>query len=82
VTLARPDLLSIVSGRDLSRATVRTIRQNLVLAFAFNVLAIPIAAGALVPFGGGLLNSVWAAAAMSVSSLLVIGNSVRLLLRG
>ena len=51
VTLAQPDLRSIVTARDLSRATVKTIRQNLVLAFAFNVLAIPIAAGALVPFG-------------------------------
>ena len=82
VTLAHPDLRSIVTARDLSRATVRTIRQNLVLAFAFNVLAIPIAAGALVPLGFGLLDSVWAAAAMSVSSLLVIANSLRLLARG
>ena len=82
VTLARPDLRSIVIARELGRATVRTIRQNLMLAFAFNVLAIPIAAGALVPLGGGLLNSVWAAAAMSVSSLLVIVNSLRLLARG
>jgi Cu+-exporting ATPase len=79
VTLARPDLRSIVTARELSRATVRTIRQNLLFAFAFNVLAIPIAAGALVPLGYGLLNSVWAAAAMSLSSLLVIANSLRLL---
>jgi Cu+-exporting ATPase len=68
-------------ARDLSRATVRTIRQNLILAFAFNALAIPIAAGAMVPLGGGLLNSVWAAAAMSISSLLVILNSLRLATR-
>jgi P-type Cu+ transporter len=81
MTLAKPDLRSIVSARDLSRSTVRTIRQNLVLAFAFNLVALPIAAGALIPLGGGPLNSVWAAAAMSVSSLLVIANSLRLLAR-
>ena len=81
LTLAQPDLLSLGMARELSRKTVRTIRQNLFLAFAFNALAIPIAAGALVPFGGGLLNSVWAAAAMSVSSLLVIANSLRLAAR-
>ena len=78
VTLAQPDLRAIGTARELSRATVRTIRQNLFLAFMLNALAIPIAAGALVPFGGGLLNSVWAAATMSVSSLLVIANSLRL----
>jgi len=81
VTLAQPDLRAVEVARELSRSTVRTIRQNLILAFAFNALAIPIAAGALVPFGGGLLNSVWAAAAMSVSSLLVIANSLRLAVR-
>jgi P-type Cu+ transporter len=81
VTLTRPDLRAVGMARELSRVTVRTIRQNLLLAFAFNVLAIPIAAGALVPFGGGLLNSVWAAAAMSVSSLFVIANSFRLAMR-
>jgi Cu+-exporting ATPase len=82
LTLARPDLRSILTARDLSRATVRTIRQNLVLAFTFNILAIPIAAGALIPFGGRHLDSVWAAAAMSISSLLVFANSLRLLARG
>jgi Cu+-exporting ATPase len=82
LTLARPDLRSILTARDLSRATVRTIRQNLVLAFTFNILAIPIAAGALIPFGGQHLDSVWAAAAMSISSLLVFANSLRLLARG
>lgn len=81
VTLSQPDLRAVGAARDLSRATVRTIRQNLFLAFAFNALAIPIAAGALVPLGGGLLNSVWAAAAMSISSLLVIANSLRLAMR-
>jgi len=81
VTLSQPDLRAVGLARHLSRQTVRTIRQNVFLAFAFNILAIPIAAGALIPLGGGLLNSVWAAAAMSVSSLLVIANSLRLALR-
>ena len=57
---------------------MRTIRQNLIMAFVYNVLAIPIAAGILVPFGGGLIGPVWAAAAMSLSSLSVVGNSLRL----
>ena len=78
VTLVRPDLRAIATARGLSRATVRTIRGNLVLAFAYNVLAIPIAAGVLVPFGGGLLSPVWAAAAMSFSSASVVLNSLRL----
>jgi Cu+-exporting ATPase len=78
VTMIRPDLTALVPARELSRKTVRTIRQNLVLAFAYNALAIPVAAGALVPLGGGLISPVWAAAAMSLSSLSVIGNSLRL----
>ena len=82
MTLAHPDLRGVGVARALSRATVRTIRQNLILAFSFNALAIPIAAGMMVPLGGGLLNSVWAAAAMSISSLLVILNSLRLAMRG
>jgi Cu+-exporting ATPase len=65
----------------VSRAVVRTVRQNLVLAFAFNILAVPVAAGALVPLGGGLIDSIWASATIVVSSLLVIANSVRLALR-
>ena len=78
VTLVRPDLRAIVAARHLSEATMRTIRQNLMLAFVYNVLAVPIAAGILVPFGGGLIGPIWAAAAMSFSSLSVVGNSLRL----
>jgi Cu+-exporting ATPase len=78
VTLVRPDLRGVVRARRLSKATMRTIRQNLFLAFAYNVLAVPVAAGLLVPFGGGLISPIWAAAAMSLSSVSVIGNSLRL----
>jgi len=78
VTLVRPDLLALVSARRLSRATMRTIKQNLVLAFFYNVMAIPIAAGILVPLGGGLISPIWASAAMSFSSLSVVANSLRL----
>ena len=78
VTLVKRDLRTVAAAAGLSRATVRTIRQNLILAFTFNVLAIPIAAGALVPLGGGLMSPVWAAAAMGISSLLVLLNSLRL----
>jgi Cu+-exporting ATPase len=81
VTLARADLRTIDGARELSRAVVRTVRQNLVLAFGFNAIAIPIAAGALVPLGGGLIDSIWAAGAMGISSLLVILNSLRLAFR-
>jgi P-type Cu+ transporter len=78
VTLIRPDLGVLVMARQLSEATMRTIRQNLALAFLYNVLAVPIAAGILVPFGGGMIGPIWAAAAMSLSSLSVVGNSLRL----
>jgi Cu+-exporting ATPase len=78
VTLAQPDLRGIIAARKLGEATVRTIRQNLVLAFAFNVLAIPAAAGLLIPFGGGMISPVWAAAAMSVSTVSIVLNSWRL----
>jgi Cu+-exporting ATPase len=81
VTLVQSDLRALGTARELSRAVVRTIRQNLILAFAFNVLAIPIAAGALIPLGGGLINSVWATTAMSIGSLVVLANSLRLALR-
>jgi Cu+-exporting ATPase len=82
VTLVKPDLRAIASARDLSRATVRTIRQNLWLAFGYNVLAIPVAAGLLIPLGGRLISPVWAAAAMSLSSISVVLNSLRLARRG
>ncbi|HJZ54039.1 MAG TPA: heavy metal translocating P-type ATPase, partial [Gemmataceae bacterium] len=78
VTLVRPDLRAVAVARDLSRATTRTIRQNLGLAFAYNALAVPIAAGALVPLGGGLLSPFWAAVATGLSSLSVVLNSLRL----
>lgn len=78
VTLVSPDLRAIAAARRLGLATVHTIRQNLWLAFGYNVLAIPIAAGLLVPLGGGLISPVWAAAAMSLSSVSVIVNSLRL----
>ncbi|AMV26874.1 Silver exporting P-type ATPase [Gemmata sp. SH-PL17] len=80
VTLVRSDLRALGTARELSRATVRTIRRNLILAFAFNVFAIPIAAGVLVPVGGGLINSVWSTAAMSIGTIAVLANSMRLAL--
>src|SRR5205823_5219591 len=67
VTLVKGDLHGIVRARRLSRATMRNIRQNLFLAFVFNALAVPIAAGVLYPFWGLLLNPMIASAAMSLS---------------
>jgi P-type E1-E2 ATPase len=78
LTLVKGDLSGIVRGRALSRATMRNIRQNLVLAFVYNVLGVPVAAGALYPAFGLLLSPIIAAAAMSLSSLSVIGNALRL----
>jgi P-type Cu+ transporter len=78
VTLVRGDLRGIVRARRLSRATMANIRQNLFFAFVYNAVGIPIAAGALYPFFGVLLSPVIAAAAMSFSSVSVIGNSLRL----
>ena len=78
ITLVRGDLQGIVRARRLSAATMRNIRQNLVFAFAFNLFAVPIAAGVLYPWFGLLLNPMIASAAMSVSSVLVIGNALRL----
>ena len=78
VTLVKGDLAGIVRARVLSRATMRNIRQNLVLAFIYNVSGIPIAAGALYPVFGLLLSPMIAAAAMSLSSVSVIGNALRL----
>ncbi len=76
LTLLRSDLSAILAARRLSQATVTTIRWNLIFAFAFNVLAIPIAAGLLVPLGGGLINSTWALAANGIGSLAVLLNSL------
>jgi P-type Cu+ transporter len=77
-TLLKGDLEGLVRLRKLSRATMRNIRQNLVLAFLYNALCIPIAAGVLFPFFGLLLNPMIASAAMSLSSVSVISNALRL----
>jgi len=78
VTLVRGDLGGIVRARRLSRATMRNIRQNLFFSFVFNAAGVPIAAGALYPWFGVLLSPIIAGAAMSLSSVAVIGNSLRL----
>ena len=78
IILVKGDLTGIVRARQLSRAAMRNIRQNLVLAFLYNALGIPIAAGALYPLFGLLLSPMVAAAAMSLSSVSVIGNALRL----
>src|ERR1700674_4451385 len=78
VTLVKGDLRGIVRARKLSQATMRNIRQNLFFAFIYNALGVPIAAGALYPFFGLLLSPIFAAAAMSLSSVSVIANALRL----
>jgi Cu+-exporting ATPase len=78
VTLIKGDLQGIVRARRLSRGTMRNIRENLFFAFVFNALAVPIAAGVLYPALGLLLNPMIASAAMSMSSVLVITNALRL----
>jgi Cu+-exporting ATPase len=78
VTLVKGDLAGIARARALSRATMRNIRQNLVLAFVYNVLGVPLAAGVLYPVFGVLLSPIVAAAAMSLSSVSVILNAARL----
>jgi len=78
VTLVKGDLRGIVQAIALSRATMRNIRQNLVFAFLYNTLGIPIAAGVLFPFFGILLSPMIASAAMALSSVSVIGNALRL----
>ncbi|MBA3847178.1 MAG: heavy metal translocating P-type ATPase, partial [Planctomycetes bacterium] len=78
VTLVKGDLRGIVRARRLSRMTLRNIRQNLFLAFVYNVLGIPLAAGVLYPLTGWLLSPMLAAAAMSLSSVSVIANALRL----
>ncbi|HEX2550968.1 MAG TPA: HAD-IC family P-type ATPase, partial [Nocardioidaceae bacterium] len=78
VTLLRGDLTGIVRARQLSKATMSNIRQNLVFAFIYNVAGIPIAAGVLYPVSGLLLSPVIAAAAMALSSVSVISNALRL----
>jgi Cu+-exporting ATPase len=78
VTLVKGDLRGIVRARRLSRGTMRNIRQNLFFAFVYNVAGVPIAAGVLYPFFGVLLSPVIASAAMTFSSVSVIGNALRL----
>src|SRR5213079_3312479 len=78
VTLVKGDLAGIARARTLSRATMRNIRQNLFLAFAYNALGVPIAAGVLFPWTGLVLNPMVAAAAMSASSVSVVLNALRL----
>ncbi len=78
ITLLRGDLMGIVRARQLSRATLRNIRQNLFLSFAYNVAGIPVAAGVLYPVFGLLLSPAVAAAAMALSSVSVIANALRL----
>jgi len=78
VTLVKGDLAGIARARALSRATMRNIRQNLALAFVYNVAGLPIAAGVLYPSFGLLLSPIIAALAMALSSVSVIGNALRL----
>jgi Cu+-exporting ATPase len=78
VTLIKGDLRGIVRARRLSRATMKNIKQNLFLAFVYNAIGVPIAAGILYPFTGILLSPIIAAAAMSLSSVSVIANALRL----
>jgi len=78
ITLVKGDLRGIVRARRLSRATMRNIRQNLFFAFVYNILGVPIAAGALYPLFGWLLSPILASAAMTFSSVSVISNALRL----
>ena len=78
ITLMRDDLLAVPRAIRLSFETMRTIRQNLFWAFIYNIIGIPVAAGVLYPLWGILLNPEFAAAAMAMSSVSVVGNSLRL----
>ena len=78
VTLIRGDLMALVAARKLSRGVTRNIRQNLLFAFGYNAIGVPIAAGLLYPFTGLLLSPMIAALAMSLSSFSVIANALRL----
>jgi Cu+-exporting ATPase len=78
VTLIRGDLRGVVSAIDLSRQTMRIIRQNLGWAFGYNLLLVPVAAGVLYPVAGILLSPILAGAAMALSSVSVVANSLRL----
>jgi Cu+-exporting ATPase len=78
ITLVNKDLRSVAAAIQLSRKTMRTIRLNLVWAFGYNVILIPVAMGALYPMWGILLNPIFASAAMALSSISVVGNSLLL----
>jgi Cu+-exporting ATPase len=78
ITLVKGDLRGLVRARRLSRATMKNIRQNLFLAFAYNAIGVPVAAGILYPVAGVLVSPIWASAAMTFSSLSVIANALRL----
>ncbi|OFW04510.1 MAG: hypothetical protein A3H96_08925 [Acidobacteria bacterium RIFCSPLOWO2_02_FULL_67_36] len=78
ITLVKGDLRGIVRARRLSRATMRNIRQNLFLAFVYNAVGVPVAAGILYPVTGVLISPIWASAAMTFSSVSVITNALRL----
>ncbi len=78
ITLVKGDLRGIIRARSLSRATMRNIRQNLFFAFVYNTVGVPVAAGVLYPFFGVLLSPMIASAAMTFSSVSVIGNALRL----
>jgi Cu+-exporting ATPase len=78
ITLVKGDLRSIARARRLSRATMRNIRQNLFLAFVYNAIGVPVAAGVLYPVTGLLISPIWASAAMTFSSVSVILNALRL----
>jgi Cu+-exporting ATPase len=78
MTLVAGDVRALVRARRLSRDTMRNIRQNLFLAFAYNAIGVPVAAGVLYPIAGLLVSPIWASAAMTFSSVSVIGNALRL----
>jgi Cu+-exporting ATPase len=78
IVLMKNDLMDVPTAINLSKRTIRTIKQNLFWAFAYNTLGIPIAGGLLYLFGGPLMNPIFAAAAMSLSSVSVVGNALRL----
>jgi Cu+-exporting ATPase len=78
VTLIRPELEALVRARAVSKAVVGNIRQNLCWAFGYNLIGVPVAAGILYPWTGGFLSPLYAAAAMSLSSVSVVGNALRL----
>jgi Cu+-exporting ATPase len=78
ITLIKDDLEGVVSAIELSKKTIKTIKQNLFWAFVYNTAGIPVAAGVLYPFFGILLNPIFASAAMAFSSVSVVSNSLRL----